>query len=671
MFYNALVRFRDEQLENYHGQPLEYSASDYHHISRPAAAIRAAAKHSKNGRIQSQPRRRSQFSILAEATRHSSSAKEPKSSASYDPFRASRSPVAYPNVPYASVTIHRVDTENSIPEESTAKGESAKEAPSHSLPGEKAALVPSSSVEIIQWNRTRKRERSFQSRSSLATSRRGLSPAPGVRVAAGYKRNVSFRHVRSRSQGGSSVKAIVDDPMSQSSIVRILANDPSSKLLNATLPSSRYSSPALPSPPAVVRGSDVVAGLDKGIDVSKTRDANHHHYWKEEARKVSHELSQICEEAFNRSSVSTGRTVGSSLGGASDSTATSMSIHDEAEQTKSGTKRPDSGLPAIIADLPNSYTVKELAETRRKLIEHSAKAGIAGLPDYLIEVIARLDRLIEQDIVRQKGKMDSADMDSGRRAISDPISRPLVETHYLPSISEEMFSPLEPSSAYDLRRMDHTLTPEPSPSTSPKREGQATIRMVPQDSSLPSISEVKPLTIRKRNEPAPLITVPRCSSADSIGMSRLPDTLPEQRQSSSSLAGSLRYSSRYPMALEPIEEHPPSPRRTDTKGSAGDKKWPWFGKHRSQVPEHTPPPTPRDALTPPANGVSDSAPTSNASESPQLASEEPKMATRKPSGDKSRSSFMKIFGKKKAGRAENGRPKGMRPPLETSLKSRS
>lgn len=658
MFYNALVRFRDEQLENYHGQPLEYSASDYHHISRPAAAIRAVAKHSKNGRIQSHARRRSQFSILNEVSRHSSSAKEPKSSASYDPFRASRSPVANPNVPYASVTIHRHDTETSVPEELTAKTDNTKETPSKFVPSEKAAFVPSSSVEIIQWNRTRKRDRSFQSKSSLATSRRGFSPAPAVRAATGYKRNVSFRHVRNRSQGGSSVKVKVEDAVSQNSIVRILANDPSSKLLNFTLTSTRYSSPALPSPPAVVRSSDMVAVFDKGLDASKTRDVNH--FWKEEARKVSHELSQICEEAFNRSSVSTGRTAGSSLGGASDSTATSISIHDEVEQTKLSTKRPDHDLSAIIADLPASYTVRELAETRRKLIEHSAKAGIKDLPDYLIEVITHLDRLIEQDVARQKWKSDSTDTDFSKRAISDPIPRPLVETHYLPSISEEMFSPLEASSGYDLTRMDHNLTPEPSPVPSPKHKGKVTIRMVPPDSSLPSINEIKPLTIRKRNTPTPLMTGPRRSSADSI-MPRLPDTPLEQRHSSSFLAGSLRYNSRYPMALEPIKEHPPSPRRSDVKTSAGDKKWSWFGKHKSQIYEHTPPPTPKEALAPAANVGSDAALTSETSESPQPAREEPKIATRKTSGDKSRSSFLKIFGKKKAERVENDTSKGMPP----------
>ena len=181
MFYNALIKFRDDQLENYHGQPLEYSASDYHHISRPSAAIRAVAKHSKNGRIQGHGRRRSQFSILTEASRRSNSGREPGSSASYDPFRASRTPVATSTVQYAKVTIHRDDDDvHKTPEDVVVEVEDDASLPPSSPP--RADVIPSSSIEIIQWNKKRKTQRSVHSKSSLATSRRGYSPAPPHRA---------------------------------------------------------------------------------------------------------------------------------------------------------------------------------------------------------------------------------------------------------------------------------------------------------------------------------------------------------------------------------------------------------------------------------------------------------------------------------------------------------
>lgn len=43
------MRFKEEQLENYQGNPLGYSASDYHHISRPVARAVIRRSQSSNG----------------------------------------------------------------------------------------------------------------------------------------------------------------------------------------------------------------------------------------------------------------------------------------------------------------------------------------------------------------------------------------------------------------------------------------------------------------------------------------------------------------------------------------------------------------------------------------------------------------------------------------------
>lgn len=643
MFYNALIKFRDEQLENYHGQPLEYSASDYHHISRPVSATRAVAKHSKNGRLQGHTRRRSQFSILTEVSRHASAGKEPMSSGSYDPFRASRTPVTNPNpsTQYTSVTVHRNQNATESPEDLGAT--TNNDVPPSSPP--KVEVPTSPSVEIIQWKRTKKSQRSFQSKSSLATSRNGYSPAP-PHVVPGYKRNVSFRHIRNKSGGGSSVKTRNEKTKSYNSLMAMVANNESCKFsVHSGLAPSRYSSPALPTPPTVVRTSSAVAESDSGLGMFKIRED----FWKEEARKVSHELSQICEEAFNRSSVSTGHTAVST-----DTTATSMSIHEDVERAK---ELVNNEVPDKISSLPTSYTVKELTETRRKLLEHSSKAEAAGLPDYLSEIIAHIDRLIEQDVARNKGMPDLSSNDTYtlyRRTISDPAVKPAVDTGYLPSISEEIFTQLETSSGYDLQRMDHLPTPEPSPHLSPKVDRKSTIRVVPHDSSLPSIDEIKPLTIRKRNDPAPVITTAsRHSSAGSVPSTR--NAAAGQRTSSDSVAVSMRYNSPYPMVLETIAENPAPPRRSDVKVPNGEKKWSWFGKQRSHTHEETPNPPSKE----PALPATKSAPvtTSNRAET-STSSVEESGPSRRTSGERSRASFLKLFGKKKTEKADNETPKG-------------
>ncbi|KAH8695063.1 putative serine/threonine protein kinase [Talaromyces proteolyticus] len=641
MFYNALIKFRNEQLENYHGQPLEYSASDYHHISKPAAAVRAIAKHSKNGRLQGHTRRRSQFSILTEVSRHSSTGKEPKSSGSYDPFRASKTPVSNPSIQYTCVTVHRDQNSSAKLEEQQPHSPSKSIAPPSSPP--KADIPSSPSVEIIQWTRTKKSQRSFRSKSSLATSRLGYSPAPAHRVIAGYKRNVSFRHIRSRSGGGSSVKSRIEQSNSQNSIAGTLTSTESYKFSVPTgLSTCRFSSPALPTQPTVVRTS-AVATTDSGLETTRIRD----NFWKEEARKVSNELSQICEEAFNRSSVSTGHTAVSTA-----TTATSMSIHEDAERAKETVK---SEVTEKLAELPTSYTVKELTETRRKLLEHSSKAEAAGLPDYLSEVIAHLDRLIEQDVARNEDKQDLSytDLyDAYRRSVSEPVVKPAVETGYLPSISEEIFTPLETSSGYDLQRMDQRAIPEPYPLLSSKVDRKSTIRMVP-ESSLRSIDEIKPLAIRKRKDPTGhSLSSSRHSSADSIAQVRSSILPVEQRTTSDSVAASLRYNSRYPMVLETIAENPAPPRRSEVKIPSGEKKWSWFSKQKSRVSEEkeTSNAGPKDASLPAVKSAPATA--SNNTEVSRTSVEE-SSSGRRVSRERSRASFLKIFGKKKTEKTDN------------------
>lgn len=92
--------------------------------------------------------------------------------------------------------------------------------------------------------------------------------------------------------------------------------------------------------------------------------------------------------------------------------------------------------------------------------------------------------------------------------------------------------------------------------------------MVPQD-SLRSLAEVKPLNIRKKS---------RTPASDDNQQERANSPT---RHNSSGGDRSLRFASaasrqsRNPSGLDPIEEHPGSPRPGDAKGPE-NKKWSWF-----------------------------------------------------------------------------------------------
>jgi hypothetical protein len=169
--------------------------------------------------------------------------------------------------------------------------------------------------------------------------------------------------------------------------------------------------------------------------------------------------------------------------------------------------------------------------------------------------------------------------------------------------------------------------------------------VVPKDSSLPSIDDIKPLTIRKRSavtEARAPISKSRHSSADSVIHIRKQSDPSEQRTSSDSVATSLRYNSRRPMVLETISESSDS-RRSSAK-SSNEKKWSWFGKHKSYVHEENA----REATLPSVK----TAPAGSVSNTEPIDTEEKKVST-KPSGEKSRSSFLKIFSKKKADKTDS------------------
>lgn len=558
MFYNSLIKFRDEQLENYQGQPLEYSASDYHHISRPGGKVR---------RNRSSSKRRSHVSIVKDLHRRMSSNQDPKSCASvesYDPYRSPKNRGVASEAKYAQITVHR-GAAPEVPE----KGEvSPVVKPPPSIAEEEEPDVDdvaSSPFSVLQ-----KRKHKPSSMKSIHSSKmvHSSSRCPGMSTCStSYRRNVSFHHVRNRSQGSTKPKRRKTGQNQPTELKR----SPSAASLQmladgVEVPIIMPSSPPLPAQPTVVRPSGVK--VKSMCQNSKVRDSDI--IWKEDARKVSHELSQICEEAFNGSSVTTIRTASTATG--YETPATPVSVASQDPHTNIASKAPADTSKAAPKDTVRSYSIQELTETRRKLVEHS-KGRTDNIPAYLSGVISHLDRLIE-DHQSQTQSCAERDMVESHSTLVDPFG---ATTETLPVINEEFASPVRGPGESESKPKSKPLASAPANRFS---DAKTTIRMVPH-SSLRSLDEVKPLMIRKKNQPGS-----DANNSDAVGPFRAFSTSSRQN--------------RHPCGLDPIEEAPGSPKRNDR--GPDSKKWSWF-KHRPQLSDTPPSLPPKDKPIAPSNGT--------------------------------------------------------------------
>ncbi|KAE8388038.1 hypothetical protein BDV23DRAFT_195443 [Aspergillus alliaceus] len=554
MFYNALIRFRNENRENYQGQYLEYSASDYHHMSR---GPNWPSSQRNNGRSRGS-RRRGQVPMARNAHLRSSPIQETKSCASvqsYDPFRSRCLVVSEKEAEYAQITIHRHGPEN---ENKGQEPEGTRAASTMSEEGfeDEIDCPPSSPFTVVRNKKKLNSVKSFQSKTSHTGTRRHRHGTTTPRSAS-YKRNVCFKHARNRSQGSAIVKAkgppanVLDKDVSEDSLESI----------DVGPFAERESSPLLPAQPAVVRGAGVA--LKTCTPHKKVRESDI--IWKEDARQVSHELSQMCEEAFNGGSLSTGCTTTSTCM-SSETPATSMSMASpEASQSKiTGSTGKGSGTPRCGGS-PRSYTAAELAETRRKLIAHSTHDGSEDVPDYLVAVINHLDRLIEQDKIRQRERYDS---DEGAYVPAEQPAQSSQEPGSLPMISEEQNNGPNIRHVYckSYQKVVQPTTISPN-SGCVSRDGLRTVRMVPQ-SSLQSIDTVRPLTIRKRSQEATLE-----DQNSPTGKQAPPDG---EKIAASRFSSLNSRNSRSPCELDPIAEIPPKSEKRSATRYPENKKWSWL-----------------------------------------------------------------------------------------------
>ncbi|KAJ5772427.1 hypothetical protein N7520_002956 [Penicillium odoratum] len=563
MFYNSLVKFRDEQLENYQGQPLEYSASDYHHISK--IGERAQRGRTENGGPNS--KKRAQSSVAKNLQRRLENTKEPMSSASvesYDPFRSPKNRGMAAEAKYAQITVHHAVAE--VPERGEVSP--AVKAPPSIMevdePEDDSELA-NSPFTVLQ-----KRKHKPNSMKSFYSSKipHSSSRIPGLSThSTSYRRNVSFHHVRNRSQGSTKPKRR-KTALNQPGHPGELKRSPSAASLQmiaigislTDIPSS----PPLPAQPTLVRSGNKIKETDQA---RRTRHSDVG--WKEDARKVSHELSQICEEAFNGSSVTTIRTMSMSTEMGYETPTTPVSIASP-EGVDMRSKPPTRTSFAPPRESSRSYSIQELTETRQKLVEHSL-GRTDNIPGYLSGVIGHLDRLIEEDQSQKHVK----GLGEYEPQFVDPFvaATPATLETSLPAINEEFASP--------ARGSVDEVSPKRKPKlrhTARRGDEKATIRMVPQ-SSLRSMEEVKPLMIRKKNQ---------LTQKDVYPMDAMRDFSNGSRQN------------RNPGGLDPISEVPGSPKKEE---KAADKKWSWF-RARSQNSDSLPTLPPKDiAPIIPSNGT--------------------------------------------------------------------
>ncbi|KAK5090085.1 serine/threonine-protein kinase gin4 [Lithohypha guttulata] len=382
LFYWALIRFREEQLEHYLGDPLQHSASDYHHLQQPALPLPRGATRSAIHQ-----RKNSQFSIVSEDSivraayyKAPGTAASKTTQVSYDPYRSSRTHIGHGQKAGTTIVVRRPGSRASIQRATTSSLRNAL-LDRASQP----AMVPdTSSLDVQELQRLIQQKKAtygtISSLSSMASSQRHRV----FRKSTSYRRSVSFRHLHQR-QRSSHTPTTSKRHSPQTSFSR-----PGTRESNQTFSDSR-STPSLPTPNHVTQPRRPASDLD----LHSTRGV--HMTWREDARHVSAELSKICEEAFNRSSTSyTSDLSHSQL--AVDSPATTVSI-------------PESLLPQFRKGHAIMLTpaLRNLLERRARIIETWG----AGDPKTLADVVETLDRRIVDEQPRIEANAE-------RRFASDP-----------------------------------------------------------------------------------------------------------------------------------------------------------------------------------------------------------------------------------------------------------
>ncbi|KAF2839745.1 Pkinase-domain-containing protein [Patellaria atrata CBS 101060] len=508
-FYNALIKFRDERLQDYWNTgDVAYSASDKHHF-RPLKS-RTMARLASSRRAQST----SQFSIMNDEhlnSRHSF-IESPPSEASYDPYRASKDPIISGDGDgYMNVTVHRGGSTQGNRMRNGAV-----------LPGvRQPSSLRAQSLRIETLKRVSRRSsilsddpsaRSITSRSnihrvfsqaSFVSSVSPHSPPGRLRPVAQYKRNVSFTHLRRTSTASSLVYSPRNTPERP--------DQRSYRNTDIVVPGESSCPPA----DRVHRSANPAEEI-RSAKLRSDKPRTFSQYIETETRKVSTELGYICDSAFmNESGSSVARTSLTDRPDPYNMETPPSSISNRGSRTRSShaVRFKDRPLPPLPIEpneeTPNTFIRRELAETRERLAAKWAEQQRSEEQRYSTtrhfdEVLAQLDRLTSQ--ARQ----------DGRRISSAPVKTPDY-LGPLPMIFEEgRFADADERS--NGRHGGRAVT---DPVGRFHADG-TTIRMVEYSSPIPLTPlHPKPLTIRKKSS-TPQIAQPELPNQPDLTLNPIP-----------------------------------------------------------------------------------------------------------------------------------------------------
>lgn len=475
-----------------------YSSSDYHH-SRPPKV--------HNSSPQLHKRRASQFSILNDEHLYSKHSfyEPPSSEGSYDPFHASRDPLVAGVSPGTTVTIRRGSSvagstlrSNTGNVSSSLRIQALRRARNKSA-GALSQFSLSSSAGRKSVRSTVRATSQLSSSSSVFPS----SPPVVIRARQTYKRGVSFAHLRRSSLASmpeAPELAVENRDMTpiQKKNATTEVESTFSKSNGVEMLNSRRDTAALPNK-SPMRNPTTPSGGHLRIHKPHAPPS---YYIEREARKVSTELDKLCDEAFFRASI--GSTIITSASEKRSAYETSpSSISNSSPGCFSNcvrTPSPPAGeaafrnrpLPPTPVETPNTYIIREIAETRARLAKRHLAEG-DKTADFN-EVLAHLDQLLKRPM-------------TGKRAASAPQPKQQELSNKLPSIFEEA----QYADAYGRYKESigfRSVTDPLRPSTSPSRllsrkPGARALRHVDQSGNTIRIvdpsSPIAPLNIRKRS----------------------------------------------------------------------------------------------------------------------------------------------------------------------------
>lgn len=510
LFYQALLKFRDEQLENFTGDPLQYSASDYHHIRKPAPRLTKSLTKSTLHQ-----RRTSQFSIVSgDSIVRDAYYKNPKTATSkttqgsYDPYRASRTPITQTQKQGTRVVV---DRPGSYPSARLASSSSLRYGPHGRMPTSTPDVPSLGSRELQKFlEQKRSTYSTVSSHSSLASSQRKRV----FRKSTSYRRTVAFNHHKQRSSQNAenSLKSGASKPTTEKS-----QETGSVDLYMQKLPTPELVIP--PRRPAPNHNSNG----QRPVETS----------FKDVTRKASAELGKMCEDAFNRSSVSYASEL--SQQGPVDSPATTVSAPCNLLSSKT----------ALVDGSNLTPTLRDLMERRKKIIETWGEAD----PQTLAALVNTLDERITEE---------QRQVDAQRRVVSDPTNG--------------RFTPADNTSTTlnTMQELKRYRGNELRTASDPLRGTDNTIRMVTSDPTSPI----------SRFGTRPSKVMPLNSLKGGL--------LPSGFDQAHGTHDKRRFTGQ---ALKPIMEDSPSSPKKQT--FSDNRKWSWLGKKGTASNEDLAPTPPR------------------------------------------------------------------------------